>query len=64
MRSGDYRGAKQEFPPTYDVARLRIGAKIKSQRAEATRDYMVAQGIDDNRPVGAPLHAKTEPGAS
>ena len=64
MRSGNYRKAKQEFPLTYDVSRLRIGAEIKSQRAETTRDFMVAQGIDDNRPVGAPLNAKTEPGAS
>lgn len=53
MRSGEYRKAKQEFPPTYEGARLRISAEIKSRRHEATRDYMVAQGIDDNRPVGA-----------
>ena len=61
MRSGDYKKAKQEFPLTYDAARVQIGGKIKSQRAETTRDYMVAQGIDDNRPVGAPSHAETKP---
>ena len=64
MRSGEYKKAMQEFPPTYDVARLRISAEIKSRRAEATRDYMKAQGIDDNRPVGAPSHAETKPGGS
>ena len=61
MRSGEYRKAKQEFPPTYDGARLRISAGIKSGRHEATRDYMVAQGIDDNRPVGGALRTETEP---
>lgn len=64
MRSGNYQKAKQEFPRTYDVARLRISAQIKRQRAETTADFMVAQGIADNRPVGAALHAKTEPGGS
>jgi len=63
MRSGEYRKAKQEFPMTYDGARLRISARIKSRRAETTRDFMVAQGIDDNRPVGAPLRTSTKPGA-
>lgn len=63
MRSGDYRKAKQEFPPTYDVARLRISGKIKSSRPEFTKDYMEAQGIDDNRPVGAPLRTESEPRA-
>ena len=62
MRSGEYQKAKQEFPPTYDVARLRTSAEIKSQRAEATRDYMKAQGIDDNRPIGGPLRSSTKPG--
>ena len=61
MRSGEYRKAKQEFPPTYDVARLRISAKIKSSRAEVTKDYMKAQGIDDNRPVGAAVRTEIEP---
>ena len=61
MRSGEYRKAKQEFPPTYDVARLRISAEIKSARAKTTRDFMSAQGIDDNRPIGAPLRTETEP---
>ena len=61
MRAGEYQKAKQEFPPTYDVARLRISAKIKSRRAETTRDFMSAQGIDDNRPIGAPLRTETEP---
>lgn len=64
MRSGDYRKAKQEFPPTFDGARLRISAEIKSRRHEATRDFMVAQGIDDNRPMGAPSIAETKPGES
>ena len=64
MRSGEYRKAKQEFPPTYDSARLRISAGIKSQRAEVTKDYMEAQGIDDNRPIGAPSHADTKPAES
>ena len=62
MRSGDYKKAKQGFPPAYDAARLRISAKIKSQRADTTRDFMVAQGIDDNRPVDAPLRTSTKPG--
>lgn len=62
MRSGEYRKAKQEFPPTYGVARMRISAEIKSQRAETTRDYMVAQGIDDNRPMGAPFRTSAQLG--
>lgn len=62
MRSGEYRKAKREFPPTYDVARLRISAEIKSGRPETTRDFMVAQGIDDNRPIGGPFHTSTKPG--
>ncbi|MDE0234380.1 MAG: hypothetical protein OXU69_09535 [Gemmatimonadota bacterium] len=61
MRSGEYQKAKREFPPTYDGARLRISAGIKSRRAEITKDYMEAQGIDDNRPVGAPLRTETTP---
>lgn len=64
MRAGDYRTAKQEFPPTYEGARMRISTEIKSRRHEATRDYMVAQGIDDNRPMGAPSIAETKPGES
>ena len=61
MRSGDYRKARQEFPPTYDGARLRISTGIKSRRAEVTKDYMEAQGIADNRPIGAAARAETEP---
>ena len=60
MRAGQYRTAKLEFPPTYDVARLRISTRIKSSRAEATKNYMEAQGIDDNRPMGAALRTETE----
>ncbi len=62
MRSGEYRKAKQEFPPTYGVARMRISAEIKSQRAETTRDFMVEQGIDDNRPVGGLVHTSAKRG--
>ncbi len=61
MRAGDYRKAKREFPPTYDVARLRLSNDIKSNRHPVTKEYIEAQGIKDKRPVDARLHTGTQP---
>ena len=66
MRAGDYRKAKREFPLTYDGARLRLSTKIKSNRRQATKEYIEAQGIKDRRPVDARPHTETQstPGSS
>ena len=61
MRAGDYRKAKSEFPPTYDVARLRLSNHIKSNRHQTTTDYIEAQGIQDRRPVDARPYTHTLP---
>ena len=62
MRAGDYRKAKREFPPTYDGARLRLSTKIKSNRHQATKDHIEAQGIKDKRPVDARPYTETQSG--
>ncbi len=51
MRQEQYRQAKQEFPSTYDGARIRYSNQIKSQRTEDTIRHLEAHGIKDSRPV-------------
>ena len=51
MRQGQYRQAKQEFPSTYDGARIRYSNQIKSQRTEDTIRHLEAHGIKDSCPV-------------
>lgn len=51
IRQGQYRRAKQEFPSTYDGARIRYSNQIKSQRTEEEIRYFEAHGITDRRPV-------------
>ena len=51
MRQGLYRQARQEFPSTYDGARIRYSNEIKGQRTEQEIRHFEAHGIKDRRPV-------------
>ena len=51
MRKEQYREAKQEFPSTYDGARIRYSNRIKSQRTEDTIRLLEAHEIKDRRPL-------------
>ena len=51
IRAGDYKTAKEEFPPSFDVARLRFSNEIKGERTAKTKRVLEAHRIEDSRPV-------------